>query len=482
MKKLSLIVLMGSLAACGNNGSDATSNLSGGSSVMLAETATTTPAAPGASAASGAPAVADSSQFLFAAYQDGQGEIQLSQIALQKSTNGRIKTFAQRMIDHHTALNNEISRLAQGKNVALPNDLSPDQKAEADRLSALPADQFNRAYMQANVTAHEKDVAAFRQQATQGTDTNVKMLADLALPILKIHLAAAIDTHSAIDPAAFIAHAYQDGLAEIQLSQLALQKATSADVRDFAQRMINDHTQANRQIAATAERKAIGLPVAPSAEHQAALAALSIFGGADFDKAYMDRNTIDHAKAVRLFRKQARDGLDADVRSFARSSLPVLEGHLVMAVEIDRTIEPGFLFKAYQSGKSEARLSQLAVLKASSDDARAFAQRMIEDHETVNTSISQLAQQKNVPLPEEMSPEQTLVFVVLMRLKEDDFDQAFMQYNERLHRHAVTDFTAQAQQGTDPDMRAFAQNALPLLNTHLEQARATSQRLDTGDE
>ncbi|HEY0844952.1 MAG TPA: DUF4142 domain-containing protein [Noviherbaspirillum sp.] len=474
MKNLSLVVLMGALTACGNNGSDVSGAFSGNSAVMLTETGASAPAVP---SAPGASAIADSSQFLFNAYQDGQGEIQLSQIALQKSTNGRIKTFAQRMIDHHTALNDEILRMAQSKNITLPNDLSPEQKAEADSLSALPADQFDRAYMQTNVTVHETDVAAFRQQAEQGSDADVKALADRALPILKIHLAAAIDIQSAIDPAAFIAHAYQGGLAEIQLSQLAAQKATSDDVRNFAQRRINDHTQANSQIAALAQQKSVSLPSALSPEHQAALAELAKFSGTDFDKTYMDLNTIEHAKAVRLFRKQARDGMDADVRRLAQSNVPVLEGHLVMAVEIARMIEPSFLYKAYQRGNSEVRLSQLALLKASNNEVRAFAQRMIDDHATTNADLVQIAQQKNVPLPNDMSPEQTLAFVVLMRLKEDDFNEAFMQYNERLHRHAVADFTAQTQQGTDAAIRALAENALPLLNTHLELARETLQRI-----
>lgn len=469
MKKLSVIVLMTSLAGCGNNGSDTASSVSSGSSVLLAETAV--------NGAAASPATADSNQFLATAYQDGQGKIQLSQLALQKSTNGKIKTFAQRMIDQHGAMNNQILQLAQGKNIALPNDLTPDQKTEADRLSALPVDQFDRAFMQSLVTSHEVDVAAFRQQAAQGTDADVQMLADLTLPILKIHLAAAKDIHSAIDPAAFLIHVYQAGLAEIDLSQLALQKASGSDVRDFAQRMIDDHTRANNQIAGLAQQKSVALPATVSPDHQAAAAELSRFSGVDFDKAYMDINTIDHAKTTRLLRKQARDGQDPDVRSLARSNLAVVEGHLVMAVEIGRPIEAGFLYNAYQDGKAEVRLSQLALLKTTNDTVRTFAQKMIDDHKPANTSITQLAQQKNVPLPDDMSPEQTLALVVLLRLSGQDFDQAFMQYSERLHRHAVSDFTTQSQQGTDADLRSFAQNTLPVLTTHLVLAQETLQLL-----
>lgn len=381
------------------------------------------------------------------------------------------------MIEHHGALNNGIAQLAQRRNIALPTDLSAEQKADADRLAALPVGEFDRAYMQLNADTHEQVVAAFRQQADQGTDADVRLLADLSLPILKIHLAAAKDINSAINPAAFLATAYQDGLAEVELSQLALQKASSDEVRDFAQRMLNDHTLSNSQIASLAQQKNVTLPGAIPPDHQAAADELSALGGADFDKAYMDMNVIDHAKAVRLFRKQARQGLDNDVSDLARSSVPILEGHLVMAVEIDREIEPSFLFSAYQDGKAEVRLSQLALLKASNNDARLFAQRMFDEHNTVNAQIAQLAQQKNIPLTTEMSPEQTLAFVALLGLTGQEFDQAFMRYSERLHSNAVDEFTAQAAQGTDADLRTFARITLPVLNAHLTLARQNVDQL-----
>ena len=445
------------------NGSNVTGSTSGGSPVPLAETTTT----------GGAPAPADTSQFLVSAYQDALVEIQLSQTALQGSRNGRVQAFAQRTIDQHTAMNNEIVQLAQRKNIALPTDISAEQKAEVNRLSALSADQLDREYMRVNVAVHEKDMAAARQQLSAGTDADARMLADMSLPVLKMHLAVAKDIESAINPAAFLSTAYQSGQAEIQMSQLALQKAASAEVRDFAQRMINDHTQANNQIAAIAQQKAAPLPAAPTPEHQAAHAELSTFSGTDFDRAYMDMNAIEHAKAARLFRKQSQDGLDPDVKTLAQSNLPVLEGHLVMAVEMSKAIEPSFLYSAAQSGKAEVRLAHLAVLRTTNDTVRSFAQRMIDEHSATNTQLTQLAQQKGVPLPNEMSPEQSLAFLVLMGFDEQEFDGAFMRYNERLHERAVDLFSLQANQGTDADIRAFAQNTLPLLNAHVALARET---------
>lgn len=467
MKKLSLIVLMLSLAGCGNNGSGIASSSSAGSGTMLPESVVAIDAA----------SSIDSSQFLASAYQDGLAEVQVSQLALQKAANSRVRTFAQRMIEQHDAANNEITQLAQRKNIALPTDLTATQKADLNSLSSLTGDAFDRTYMQWNLTVHENDVAAFKQQALQGTDADARALANLTVPILKTHLVLAKDISSAINPAAFLAIAYQDGLAEIQQAQLALQKASSNDVRNFAQRMVNDHTQANNQITSLAQQKSVTLPGTLPPSHQAALNELSTFSGADFDKAYMDMNAVDHAIAVRLFRKQARNGQDPDIKGLAQSTLPVLEGHLAMAVEVDRSINSSFLFGAYQDGIAELRLAHLAILRTTSDEVRAFAQRMIDEHTPANAQTAQLAQQKNVALPSEMSPEQTLAYAVLAGIAAKNFDQAFMQYNERLHNHAVSDFTTEVSEGTDADVRAFAQNALPLLQEHLALAREVSQRV-----
>lgn len=463
MKKLPLIVLMTTLAGCGGGNGDTASTSTAAAQASLAAETTTA-----------ATAAIDSSQFVATAYQDGLAEIQLSQLALQNASNPDVKAFAQRMIDQHSAVNDEITQLAQRKNIALPTDVTPEQKAQANRLAALSAQEFDLAYMQLNIDAHMADVAAFRQQAAQGTDTDVKRFADLGLPILRVHLGIAEEINNTLNPGAFLASAYQEGLAEIQLAQTALQKATGADVKSFAQRLIDDHTQANNRIATLAQQQGVTLPAAISAEQQAAVDELTRFSGADFDRTYLDINAISHLKDISQFRKQSEQGTNADVKSFSQSTLPILLSHLVMVLPINQTVEPSFLYRAFQDGEAELRLSNLALLKSSNDAVKAFAQRMIDDHIKANDNITQLAQQRNLPLPTEMSPVQSLVFVELMRLPASQFDAVYIAYSEESHRQDVKLFTQQAGQGTDPDLQAFAQNTLPTLNAHL--ALATQLR------
>lgn len=474
MNKLPLIVLIGSLSACGGSdlGMSAISGSNAASSTVLAETSTSIP-----SAAPGATAPADSGTFVTDLYQHGLAEIQLSQLALQKSANDEVRQFAQRMIDHHTTANNEIAQLAQGENVSLPSAPSTDAQTQIASLTALPADQFDRAYMQANVTTHDADVAAAKLQAQSGTDADVRRLARYAVPILKAHLAAAEEIAGMLDPAAFMASAYRAGLAEIQLSQLALQKTGDARVRTFAQRMVDEHTQANTQVAALAQQEGFPLPSGPSAEQQATATELSAFTGTDFDEGYMDANVIAHVKTVRLFRKQAEAGIDPDVKAFASDNAPGLTEHLIAALEVDKAVEPSFAFRAYQDGEAEIAASLLALRRASNDGVRAYAQRMIDEHSAANARLQTQAQQGNRALPSDLAPEHLLAIARLAQLSGQEFDSLYMDLNARVHENDLEAASSAAQQNTDAISAAAAQSALPALNDHLARASTLREQL-----
>lgn len=465
-KELSLIVVMLSLAGCGGgNGTGDVGAMAGAPAVTLADSAATTNAS------------ADSSQFLMQAYRDGLLEIQLSQLALQKTANADVRRFAQRMVDDHTRMNNEITQLAQRKNIALPTALSAEQQAQVNRLSALSGEEFDRAYMAGNVDLHRMDVAAARQQARQGNDADVRMLADASLPILRTHLAVAEEINGVLDPAAYLVGAYQDGLTEIQLSQLALQKTTNGDVRRFAQRMIDNHTQVNNRITTLAQQKGVNLPNALTSDRQAVLDEVARFSGADFDKTYMDQNVVVHVKGVRQAGRQSDQGRDPEVKGFAQLTLPVLTAHLATAIAIDSGIEPSFLYKAFQDGKAEVQLAHLALMQGSDAQVKAFAQQMITDHTPVNAQIMQLAQQRNLPLPAEASAEQSFAFVDLLGRSGGEFDREYMAVNIRSHSEDVEALTAQSQNSTDPEIKAFATNTLPVVTAHLTRAREIAQQL-----
>jgi putative membrane protein len=132
----------------------------------------------------------------------------------------------------------------------------------------------------------------------------------------------------------FVQMAASGGLAEVQLGKLAQQKATSAEVKQFGQRMVTDHTKANKDLAAAAQKAGITPPTALLPKHQQTADRLGKQSGAEFDKAYMETMVEDHMETVGLFMKEAESGQAPELKQLAKQSLPVLEEHLARARKI----------------------------------------------------------------------------------------------------------------------------------------------------
>ena len=133
----------------------------------------------------------------------------------------------------------------------------------------------------------------------------------------------------------FIEDAAQGGMAEVQLGQLAAQKAQSADVKQFGQKMVDDHTKANDQLKQVAASKGVELPADLKSDAKREHDKLSKLNGADFDREYMKHEVSDHKKDVKDFQKEAKSAKDADVKSFASETLPTLQQHLQLAEQTD---------------------------------------------------------------------------------------------------------------------------------------------------
>jgi putative membrane protein len=128
----------------------------------------------------------------------GLMEVELGRLAAEKASNADVKQFGQRMVDDHGKANQQLSSIAQQKNVQVPTELTGKAKTEHDRLSKLSGEQFDRAYMQLMVQDHRKDVAEFRRQSTRAKDPDVKSFASQTLPTLEDHLKMAEQTQLAL--------------------------------------------------------------------------------------------------------------------------------------------------------------------------------------------------------------------------------------------------------------------------------------------
>ncbi|CAN5886080.1 hypothetical protein BH11PSE13_BH11PSE13_40420 [soil metagenome] len=132
-------------------------------------------------------------------------------------------------------------------------------------------------------------------------------------------------------PDKFLSSAMQDGRAEVAVCQLALKKASSREVKDFAQRMIKDHSEADAKIAQLAQSKHHKLASGTTLKQKASYEMLKVRSGTSFDKSFMEHNVNDHQEDVKNFEDQSKNSSDADVKQFAATTLVTLKEHLEMA-------------------------------------------------------------------------------------------------------------------------------------------------------
>lgn len=130
------------------------------------------------------------------------------------------------------------------------------------------------------------------------------------------------------DDAKFATTAASGGMAEVALGKLALQKTTNAQIKDFANMMVTDHSKANDELMAIAKNKNITLPATVDADHQKKMDDLSKLTGKDFDKAYVDAMIDGHKSTLTLMQDEAKNGKDADLKDFAAKTAPTVQMHL----------------------------------------------------------------------------------------------------------------------------------------------------------
>jgi putative membrane protein len=126
----------------------------------------------------------------------------------------------------------------------------------------------------------------------------------------------------------FAMMAAEGGLSEVQLSKLAADNASSPEVRQIAQRLVQDHTKANQELLTIAKQKDISVPKELDDTHEDVVKLFSKLEGAQFDREFLRYQVMHHEKDVAAFNLQAKEGQDSDLKAFAAKQLPVLKEHL----------------------------------------------------------------------------------------------------------------------------------------------------------
>ena len=132
----------------------------------------------------------------------------------------------------------------------------------------------------------------------------------------------------------FVHTALQGGMAEVQLGQLAVQKGSSEDVKQFGQKMVDDHTKLGDQMKQVAEQMNVKVPDSPSKKDQKTMAKLQALNGDAFDKAYIKDMVKDHENDEREFKHEAATASNPALKEAATQGEQVISEHLQMIKQI----------------------------------------------------------------------------------------------------------------------------------------------------
>jgi len=117
---------------------------------------------------------------------------------------------------------------------------------------------------------------------------------------------------------------------EVQLGRFAVQRGSSASVKQYGQEMVEEHTQANEELMQLAMQKEVKLPTEMSTQNKALMERLSGLSGTSFDRAYKQAMIDSHNQAIALFQAQSQQGQDPELKAWATQKLPNLQAHLQM--------------------------------------------------------------------------------------------------------------------------------------------------------
>jgi putative membrane protein len=136
----------------------------------------------------------------------------------------------------------------------------------------------------------------------------------------------------------FVMNVAKDGLAEVELGKLASQKASNEQLKQFGQKMVDDHGKANDELKKLASDKNITIPNEVDSKHKSTIDKLSKMTGDAFDKAFTQEMMNGHKKAVSAFKNESKSGKDPEIKAWAEKTLPTLEDHFKQIQDLNRSV------------------------------------------------------------------------------------------------------------------------------------------------
>ena len=139
-----------------------------------------------------------------------------------------------------------------------------------------------------------------------------------------------------------------------------------------------------------------------------------------------------------------------------------------------------FMMEAASGGMMEVELGRIASQSASHDRVKSFGNMMVQDHTNANNELKAIASGKNVMLPDSMMTKHREHLEMMRNKSGKEFDRAYMNMMVQDHNQDVSNFQKASNSAQDADLKGFASKTLPILQMHLDSAKAINTAVKGG--
>jgi putative membrane protein len=295
----------------------------------------------------------------------------------------------------------------------------------------------------------------------------------------------------------FLREAAGVNLMEIRLGQVAQSRASNAAVKQFGQRMVNDHTRLEQDLSSMASAGGIALNPALTSDQNDKINSLQNLSGPQFDQSYMSLMIQGHQTDVAQFETQSRNADSPQVRDFAARSLPILQQHLTLAQQVGSQVnavvattptpaqggpagvrtDNQFIREVAADNMLEVRLAQLAESKGQSSAVKQLAARIAADHNRLQDEWLAMASSNGQQFKPGIGKHHKAKLNQLQKLSGRDFDRAYITTVVRNHKDYIDYFEKEGRSAHSTQVRELVNRDLPTLRSDFTQAKQVGAQI-----
>jgi putative membrane protein len=301
----------------------------------------------------------------------------------------------------------------------------------------------------------------------------------------------------------FVRMAASSNVMEIRLGQIAQNQASNQAVKQFAQRMVTDHNQMQQQLRSTAASMGQNFTPTMNPQHEQEVSRLQGLNGQEFDRAYMTAMIRGHQQEVNEFQTRSQTARSVQIRNLASSSLPMLQQHLSLAVQVGNQVgadsttvvagpnpdqpdrgnrnvraDAEFIRDVGADNTMQMQLAELARDRARNSAVRNYAEQELEDHRRLQQQWENMASNNGFPLKEGMgSRHREKVEQLRKATNGNNFDRTYMTLMIQQHSDEVSYWRKEGRASRSQPVRNLVDRGLPTLEQHYEQARRIGRQV-----